>query len=294
MGLQAQRTSGGWRLQFAAMASPCEVLVDTDDGDLARACGVMAMTEAQRIERRFSRYRPDSLVHQINHADGLPLELDAETADLIDFAVLMWQLSDGLFDITSGILRKVWHFDGSDGVPTPAAVRQWLPLVGWDQVVWQRPWLTLRPGMEIDLGGIGKEYAVDRVARLLTDNGAPPTLINFGGDLYASAPRRDGSAWQVAIEATRHQTEHRLIALSRGGLATSGDSRRYLEADGVRYSHILNPRTGWPVVDAPASVSVAADSCLQAGMLATLASLQGPQARAFLESQQVPCWLSES
>jgi thiamine biosynthesis lipoprotein len=144
--------------------------------------------------------------------------------------------------------------------------------------------------MEIDLGGIGKEYAVDRAGALV----APFTrncLINFGGDLLALGPAHDGRAWTVGIEdAQGSPVAAKKVELAAGALATSGDARRYLLRHGIRYSHILDPLTGWPVVDAPRSVTVAAPSCAQAGMLATLASLRGAEAEAFLEAEGVPHW----
>jgi thiamine biosynthesis lipoprotein len=144
--------------------------------------------------------------------------------------------------------------------------------------------------MEIDFGGIGKEYAVDRAAALV----APFTehcLLNFGGDLRALGPRADRRPWQVGIEAVeRLSTASRIVELYRGGLATSGDSRRFLLVNGRRYGHILDPTIGAPVIDAPRSVTVAADTCTDAGMLATLAMLRGAAAEAFLGEQGVRYW----
>ena len=147
-------------------------------------------------------------------------------------------------------------------------------------------------GMELDLGGIGKEYAVDRCARLLIEYTHVNALINFGGDIYVTGPRRDGRPWHVAIEQLRNdpQADTTVVQLLRGGIATSGDAHRFLLKDGIRYSHILDPRTGWPVRDAPRSVTVVANTCTEAGMLATFAMLQGNDAEAFLEQQQVMYW----
>ena len=145
--------------------------------------------------------------------------------------------------------------------------------------------------MELDFGGIGKEYAVDRAYQLLATRDWTPFLINFGGDLRANRPPSHGP-WQVGIErpdADREATM--LLDLERGALATSGDSRRYLLKDGIRYGHILNPRTGWPVPGAPRSVTVAASSCTEAGFLATVALLQGSGAQGYLEEQGVRHWL---
>ena len=278
------------RAQFKAMASSCEALIDSGDSAVAERVAAAVSTEAFRIEQKFSRYRADNIVHAINNANGAAVEVDIETANLLDYAARCFEESRGLFDITSGVLRRVWKFDGSDRLPEPAAVTEVLKLVGWKKVVWRRPRLTLLPGMEIDFGGIGKEFAVDRAAKLGAEAGGVPILVNFGGDLCATGPRRDGSRWKVGIEALGSDT---LVPfeLAQGAVATSGDARRYLLKDGVRYGHILDPRDGWPVKDAPRSVTVVAATCGQAGWLSTLTILQGSGAEAFIKGKGVTYWV---
>ena len=146
--------------------------------------------------------------------------------------------------------------------------------------------------MEIDLGGIGKEYAVDRVAGILREAAACSAVVNFGGDLAVTRPPRERDAWRVGIEAVseRDGGAETLLEIRAGALATSGDARRFLLKDGVRYSHILDPTSGWPVQGAPRSVTVAADTCTQAGMLSTLAMLQGENAEAFLDGEGLKYW----
>lgn len=278
-------------VRFAAMASPCEVLLPTMEHDAALALGAMAAGEAWRIEKKFSRYRIDSVTARIHEHRGAPIDVDEETAALLDFARQCHDLSDGLFDITSGVLRRAWRFDGSDRIPERAAVQSLLPLVGFDKIGWLSPRLTLPAGMELDFGGIGKEYAVDRAFELLAARHAAPFLVNFGGDLRANRPPAHGS-WQVGIERPDAEKESTLLLnLERGALATSGDSRRFLLKDGIRYGHILDPHTGWPVPGAPRSVSVAASSCTEAGLLSTLALLHGTRAQEFLEEQGVRFWI---
>jgi len=283
---------GCLRGQFRAMASPCEVLCEVDDPAEAHRLTSLAATEAWRIEDKFSRYLPDNIIARINNAAGSAVEVDPETAQLIDFSVTLNKLSEGQFDITSGVLRRIWHFDGGSKIPSQSAVRKVLRRVGWQRVDWTTPLLKMQSGMEIDLGGIGKEYAVDRASALLKSATGASCLVNFGGDLAAvRAPaRRD--AWKVGVEnAGRPDTAaSRLLSLRVGALATSGDARRYVVHDNIRYSHILDPLTGWPLPDAPRSVTVAADTCTQAGMLSTLAMLKGAQAETFLEAQGVRFW----
>jgi thiamine biosynthesis lipoprotein len=285
------RPGGLLAVRFAAMASPCELLLPVMDADAARELGAIVAGEAWRIEHKYSRYRDDSVIAHLHQGRGREQEVDAETAALLDFARQCFELSDGLFDITSGVLRHAWKFDGSDRVPAPAAIAALLPLVGFGRLCWASPRLTLPAGMELDLGGIGKEYAVDQAHDLLRARYDAPFLINFGGDLRASQPSPQGP-WQVGVERPGSERDAALLLeLGRGGLATSGDARRYLLKDGVRYGHILDPRSGWPVRGAPRSVTVAASSCTEAGLLATLALLQGAGARAFLEEQGVRYWL---
>jgi len=261
------------------------------DRELAWELGVLAATEAHRIEKKYSRYRNDSVVSRIHERRGAPIQLDEETASLLDFAQQCFQMTDGLFDVTSGILRQVWKFDGSDRLPAPGAVTALLPLIGFHRLSWKSPWLNLPPGMELDFGGVGKEYAVDRTYDLLMARCPVPFLVNFGGDLRVSRPLPHGP-WKVGVERPGMSGKaSMMLEVEYGALATSGDSHRFLLKDGVRYGHVLDPRTGWPVPKAPRSVTVAASSCTEAGLLSTLAMLKGSAAREFLEEEHVRYWL---
>jgi thiamine biosynthesis lipoprotein len=272
------------------MASPCELLLEVPSQSLAKSLSEAVATEAWRIEDKFSRYRDGNIVHRINNAGGKPVEVDDETARLLDFAATLYGLSDGLFDITSGVLREAWVFDGSDRVPDRETVSRILERVGWQRADWRAPVLVLQPGMEIDLGGVGKEYAVDRCIGIVASQTNGPVLVNFGGDLAVTGPPASRSAWKVGIEGPRPDSPDRIVDLRQGALATSGDACRFLLRDGIRYSHILDPGTGWPIANAPNSITVVADTCTQAGMLSTLAMLQGAGAEAFLEQQGVRFW----
>lgn len=279
-------------VRFRAMASPCELLIAGVDPDEIGSAAQICADEAWRIEDKFSRYRKDNAVYVINQARGLSVEVDEETAGLLDFASLCFELSAGRFDITSGALRQVWHFDGSTSLPSFDAVQACLHHVGWHKVLWQRPWFTLPVGMEIDLGGIGKEYAVDRaflaVQQLYPD---AALLINFGGDLRAGRAPSGADTWHVALENPQGGSyPSKRIAIHNAALATSGDTHRYVEHEGKRYGHIIDPKTGWPVEHAPRSITVAAPTCLQAGMLSTFAMLHGAGAERFLENQQLVFW----
>lgn len=285
------RSGDDFLCQFKAMATPCEIRIETADCALADRVSQAVMAEARRIEDKFSRYRDHSVIGRINRAGGQTAEVDMETALLLDFAAQCFEISEGLFDITSGVLRRAWTFDGSANLPDPTLVEALRELIGWNKVIWRKPYLTLLEGMEIDFGGLAKEYAVDRAlaeARRIAD---ASMLVNFGGDLAVSGPRTNGQRWHVAIASVdREDGLAAMLDLTQGGLTTSGDARRYLLKDGVRYSHILDPRNGWPVTDAPRSVTVAAASCVEAGLTATLAMLQGARAEKFLKREGARAW----
>lgn len=298
-------TKSGFVGRFSVMASPCEILIESPQqqsnivelqAQVSNAINAVYQ-EAKRIEQKFSRYLNGNITHAINNANGQAITLDDETAKLMDFAFQCYELSEGLFDISSGILRKAWTFDGSDQLPAPEAIENVLPLVGLDKVQWNSPILTLKTGMELDFGGIGKEYAVDRCLMEATQQLAKykltlPVLVNFGGDLACNGPRLNGKPWQVGIESVGGG-EPAMLTLGKGAMATSGDARRFLLKDGIRYSHILNPKTGQSIVGAPRSVTVAANTCIEAGLISTLSLLHGDQAKSFLAEQDIPHWIQE-
>jgi FAD:protein FMN transferase len=280
-------------VKFTAMASPCEVLLPLMSQNAALEIGEVAAQEAWRIERKYSRYRDDGVTAHIHKNPGVAIIVDSETALLMDFASQCFELSEGLFDITSGVLRRAWTFDGSDRIPEAESIERLLPQVGFQKLEWRSPRLLVPVGMELDFGGFGKEYAVDRAYGLLAAHESIPFLVNFGGDLRANRPPSHGP-WQIGIERPDAEQEAiMLLDLEHGALATSGDSRRYLLKDGIRYGHILNPLTGWPGREAPRSISVAASSCTEAGLLSTVAMLHGAGAQAYLEEQGVRYWLLE-
>jgi thiamine biosynthesis lipoprotein len=273
------------RHPFTAMGGPCELQLYADSPALAQAAFAAGEAEVRRLEARYSRYRDDSVVTRINRgAGGDPVEVDDETARLLDYADTAFHQSDGAFDLTTGALRRAWDFKARR-VPAQAALDAVQRHVGWDKLRWQRPRLTLPEGMELDLGGVVKEYAADCAARALAGAGIVRGLVELGGDIAIVGPHPDGSAWQVGIRHPRDpETAIATVELARGAIASSGDYERFFEAAGRRYCHILDPRTGWPVQGLSA-VSVIAPQCLVAGTATTIAMLKGPA--------QGPRWLAE-
>lgn len=281
----------GHCIRFDAMASPCEVIVASNDSKLALTLGKLVASEVWRIEDKYSRYQPSSVCSAINNSCGKAIAIDQESYLLLNFADTCYQLSDGVFDITSGVLRQVWQFDGSDNIPCDDAVKKMLENVGWHKVNFDQTQITMPDNMELDFGGIGKEYAVDRAMIIANEFTQLPVLVNLGGDLAANKPRQANMPWQVGIEHPGFiDRKPMVVSLLKGALATSGDAKRFLRKDNVRYSHILNAKTGWPVVQAPRSITVVAPQCIQAGILATLALMRGAQAEAFLTEQEIKFW----
>ena len=274
--------------RFSAMGSPCEVLADTRDRALAARLLALAEEETRRVEAKYSRYRPDSAVGRINRAAGTEIRVDAETADLLDFAARGHEASGGLFDVTTGVLRKLWRFDGREAAPPrEEEVRKLLAFVGWSKVSWERPFLRTPPGFEIDLGGVCKEYAADRALRRIGEASSVGVLVNLGGDIAASRAR----PWTIGIEdPARSDRAIRSVLLAKGGLASSGDTKRFVLVDGKVRGHILDPRTGCPVMDTPRSVTVAASTCTEAGFFSTVAMLHGAGAEKFLADEGLEAW----
>jgi len=277
---------------FTAMACPCEILIETQDEKLALKITEIAYQEAKRIENKFSRYSSTNIIYKINNSNGNDITVDDETALMLNFSQQCYELSNGKFDITSGILRKAWQFDGSDNIPTNELIQSILPNIGWEKVSWIPPTLQLPQGMEIDLGGIGKEYAVDSSVKLIKNITDISFLVNFGGDIASPFPRKNNVPWYIGIDNPEQTGESHVgeIHFYQGGLATSGDARRYLLKDGARYGHILDPHSGYPVIHAPRSITVIASSCVEAGMLSTFAMLEGSNASNFLREQNVKYW----
>ena len=276
---------------FKAMGGPCQISVYADTHAGALQIAQCAINEVSRLEKKYSRYLDDSITSRINRAAGTssPVQVDQETATLLDYANVCYQQSDGLFDISSGVLRKAWNFK-QQCLPQQSSIDALLPLVGWHQVEWQPPYISLPlKGMELDFGGYVKEYAADCAARACQEQGAQYGYVDLGGDLAIFGPHPDQRPWQIGIRHPRQPSQAiAYIDVAAGGLASSGDYERCMVVDNKRYSHILNPRTGWPV-ETLASVSVMADLCLLAGTATTITLLKGEQAGiAWLEELGLP------
>lgn len=291
--MAAASASTLFRHAFTAMGSPCEIQLYASDAAQAQAVAEPAIADVQRLEARYSRYRSDSLLTQINRvaAAGGSTEVDEETARLLDYADACHRQSDGLFDITSGLLREVWRFrDGA--LPDAGRIEALLHRIGWHRVRWAAPHIAFAPGMELDLGGVVKEYAADRAAALCRQAGAACGIVNLGGDVRVIGAQPDGSPWRIGLQHPRERgASLGTLLLHRGAVATSGDYERCIMVDGVRYGHVLNPKTGWPVRHL-AAVSVVGELCVVAGSASTIALLKEADGPVWLASLGLPhCWV---
>jgi thiamine biosynthesis lipoprotein len=279
-----------YRQLFNAMGSPCEIQLFAKNHAEAKRVAHVAIEDVNRLEARYSRYRSDSFLSEINRVamTGGSIIVDEETAGLLNYAVACYEQSDGLFDITSGILRRAWNFK-TGTLPDEAQIQELLDKVGWHKLHWTPPTLEFPiAGMEVDFGGVVKEYAVDRAAALCWQAGVKQGIVNLGGDIKIIGPRADGLPWNIGIRHPRNKEALiKTIALHKGALASSGDYERCIVVDGVRYGHVLNPKTGWPVRHL-AAVSVVGEFCVVAGSASTIAMLKEDEGPGWLEALGLP------
>jgi FAD:protein FMN transferase len=277
-------------ITFSAMASRCEIRLCADSDIKLEAVAQKAIEEVKRIEFKYSRYRADSLLSTINQRAGTGewTVCDEETLALLNYAEALYQTSGGLFDITSGVLRQTWDFKKAQ-LPDAECLARCLAKIGWSKVERSGERIRLpEAGMEIDFGGFGKEYAVDRAVDIVSQWGIKQGLVNLGGDIAAVGRTSMSEPWQMAIQHPRCAEKMMAhIPLYEGALATSGDYERFFDYEGQRYCHILNPQTGWPVRSWQ-SISVIAPKAIIAGGCATIAMLKEEGAPAFLEQCGMP------
>lgn len=268
-------------LRWRALGTQCEVQYVCADNRRAQAFEAEATAWVAAFEAKYSRFRPDSLVSRINAAAGRDwVEIDAEMDAFLDLCGSLYQLSGGVLDVTALPLMRLWDYKTeTPRIPAPDEVAAALRLVGWKKV--QRAAGRVRlplPGMALDFGGWGKEYAVDMIAQLARRHGIEQALVDFGHDLCAvgAAPGKPG--WHIGLEdpARPGVACWGSIAARDCGVASSGDYIRGFTSGGRRYGHIIDPRTGRPVANGCRQVTVVARSCVQAGVLSTAVFILGP------------------
>jgi len=273
------------------MGGPVDVkLYGHNDAILVEACRLIEI-EIRRLEKKYSRYRDNSVTATINDTakEAKSISVDEETASLLDYAHVAYQQSDGLFDISSGVLREAWDFKSLESLPEACLVEKLLERVGWHHVIWKAPKLTfLRRNMQLDFGGYVKEYAADCVANICRQQGILSGIVNLAGDISVLGPKPNGSPWEIGIRHPRSpETAYAKIEMDSGAIATSGDYERFFIYDNTRYCHILNPKTGYPV-QGLASVTVCAESCLVAGTASTITMLKEERGPEWIKNLGLP------
>ncbi len=278
-------------LPLIKMARPClGTIVEITVADKDKPRGIVnraikkAFTEIERIDDLLSRFKSESDIGRINaDAYNRPTKVSPETISLIEKSIMFSQLSDGAFDITISPLMEIWGFEEKHKkhIPTAEQLKQALDKVGYqniDIIKEEQSVFLAQPAMSLDLGGIAKGYAVDRAIAVLKQEGIESALVNAGGDIYALGGRDKDKKWQIAVQRPRKKdTILTVLEIEDRAVVTSGDYQKYIEIDGRRYSHIINPKSGYPCSEVPASVTVLTEDCVSADALATALFVLGPQ-----------------
>jgi FAD:protein FMN transferase len=281
--LAACGAPGGARLvehSAVAMGSDLHVRVWTADVAAARAAAAAVFAEFDRLDALMSVWREESDVGRLNaSAGGAAVHISPEVAEVLRAAHQVSAWSDGAFDVTFGALSGLWRFDHDQDnrIPAAADVAARLPLIDYRRVELHGNTARLATaGMRVHLGGIGKGYAIDRAVAILRAHGLSDVLVQSGGDMYASGTRGD-RAWSIGIRDPRGPADQLLatLALTGAAISTSGDYERFFEADGRRYHHILDPRTGQPATGTR-SVTIVAPQSMLADAVATAVFIMGP------------------
>ena len=261
--------------RFDAMHCPCEILLDTTDASLVSAQLEAAVREAQRIEEKYSRYRRGNIVDLINTSGGKKMEVDPETAALLDYAAKCHELSDGLFDITTGVLREIWRFEAQKfrSIRSLSHVRE---RIGWEKVTWKRPFMTLPSGFQIDLGGICKEYAADRILEILR-NAIPWPRWSIWA---AISPPQGSDVVGGNRRGEQPGSLRKTVPLRQGGWPPA-EQRSDLSRERKTLQPHPQSQNRLAGGSGSESVTVAAKTCTEAGFWSTLAVLHGDRPKHF-------------
>ncbi len=270
-----------------------------EDGFTPGAAQKQIESMLDEINRTMSTYDPESELSRLNRAatiDWMPVSESLFT--VLEAAITIGRQSGGAFDITVGPLVNLWGFGPEfrpEQVPDEDDITAMLLKVGQDKLVLDRETLTIRktrPDVYIDLSAIAKGYAVDRLAEMFDSQGIEHYFIEIGGEIRARGTNAQNIAWRVGIEKPyRHGRTaiHKILSLNNTGLATSGDYQNFFEIEDHRYSHLIDPATGWPVKNGTSSVTVLAESCMLADAWTTALLVLGHErGLAVAEAQGLP------
>ena len=278
--LQEQPAANMRKFSFQAMGTVCQITFATG----SRVAGGQFQTAAVRwvsdFEARYSRFIPDSLIGRINQNAGKAwVEVDEETDRIFSMCHELHFFTRGTFDPTALPLMQLWNWKANPPVlPSDAQIKAARELVGWQQVQRRKGAIFLpHAGMSIDLGGIGKEYAVDRVVQLAAQHGIGNVLVDFGQDIRVAGVPAGKPAWHIGLEDAFNPGKCWAgVAAKDQAVASSGDYLRNFQVNGRRYGHIIDPRSGFPVDNGCRAVSIIAPTCTVAGILSTTAFILGP------------------
>lgn len=237
-----------------------------------------ALARCEYYENTLSKTVEGSDVWNINHAGGQPVTVSDDTIALLETALRASELSDGAFDVTIAPVTALWDFTSGEAVlPDDADIQAALPLVDYTQIKVEGNTVTLPAGMMIDLGGIAKGYIADELAAFLREQGVTSADLNLGGNVITIGRKPDGTAWRIGVQNPHGSRDESILILNLvdATVVTSGNYERYFELDGVRYHHILDPKTGYPVSNGLASVSIITQSSMYADALSTACYVLG-------------------
>ncbi len=262
------------------MGSRFDITIVAENKALANKYIDQAVEEITRIERLISSWDSDSQTSEINRNAGIkPTIVEAELFDLIERALQLSKITQGAFDITYASLDKVWHFDGSmTKKPTEESIASSVSKVGYQKVILNkndRSVFLQQEGMKIGFGAIGKGYAADKVRNFLKSHGVTAGIINASGDLTTWGKQPDGTDWMVGITNPLNQNKvFSWFPVVNAAVATSGNYEKFVEFEGIKYSHIIDPRTGYPATGL-VSVTIFGQSAELCDALATAVFVSG-------------------
>ena len=256
------------------LGSPFEITVVAKDSVEGNYFTTLAIDEVKRIENLISDWIPTTQIYQVSKNSGIqPVKVDKEVYDLVERAIKVSQLTSGAFDISYASMDKIWKFDGSmKAMPTPEAIKQSVARIGYQKIVLDAKAQTIylkEKGMKLGLGGIGQGYIADKIKDLLLSKGCISGIVNVSGDINAWGYQTTGKPWTVAIVNPMNKNKvFATFPLENSSVETSGSYEKFVVFDGKRYSHIIDPRTGYPA-QGVVSVSVFAKQTEIADALAT-------------------------
>lgn len=259
---------------LSLLGSPFEItLVGKDTLEVNKNIDI-GVAEVRRIENLISDWIPTTPISEINRNAGIkPIKVSDELYNLVDRALKISMITDGAFDISYASMDKIWKFDGSmKEMPTEAAIRESVSKVGYKNVILDKKNSTIflkLSGMKLGLGGIGQGYIADMVTILLKSKGVVSGIINVSGDISTWGKQPNGQQWKVGIKNPMNKNKiFAMFPLEDSAVETSGSYEKYVVFNGIRYSHIIDTRTGYPA-QGLVSVSVFAKTTEVADALAT-------------------------